>query len=552
MMQLHLAQLPGLKPFQETINMLRKNTQKKELSTETHSEMTCAVIDIGTTAIRMTIAHIESNSKITVIDTLQQAVSLGKDTFTKGFICKTSIEDCVRVLKSYRRTLKEYGIDSENYVRIIATTAVREASNRDAFIDRIFIATGLNVEVIDEIDIARLTYLSVKSCRDTNNFQWGNRLLIAEISGGSTEILHFDHEKVILSHNYRLGSLRMREALDEIPAPLKRHRDLMENDINRTVNQISNDIDMNMQLSLITLGGDIRTAASHIYPDWNNDEPLKVSVPLLLKFVNDIFSLTTDEIVQQFHISFADAETLGPALLFYYHLARILNLKTIIVTGISMRHGVLIEISQRGSRSNEFVQQIIHSALETGRKFQFDERHATNVADLSVKLFKAIEKEHGLPQQYELTLRIAALLHNIGSFINVRSHHKHSMYIIQNSELFGLSKSEITIISLIARYHRHSAPKPEHEIYHLLPREQRLIVVKLAAILRIADALDRSDNSRINSMECQVSDEGLIIYVAGIDDFSLEQYSIRSKGTLFEDVYGFNIILRKKEFSEQQ
>jgi exopolyphosphatase/guanosine-5'-triphosphate,3'-diphosphate pyrophosphatase len=550
MMPLRLVQQPGQKLFQEIANMLKKKSQKTEVTTESRNEMTCAVIDIGTTSIRMTIAEIEPNSKITVIDSLQQAVTLGKDTFTKGYICKTSIEDCVRVLKSYRRTLKEYGIESDTLIRIIATTAVREASNRDAFIDRIFIATGFNVEIIEEIDIARLTYLSIKSCCDSTNFQWGNRLLITEISGGSTEILHFDQDKVILSHNYRLGSLRMREALDEIPTPLIRHRELMENDIIRTVNQISQDIDMNIQLSLITLGGDIRTAASHIYPDWNHDEPLRVSVPLLLKFVNDVFSMTTDEIVQQFHLSFADAETLGPALLFYYHLAHSLNQKSIIVTGISMRHGVLIEISQRGFRSNEFIQQIINSALETGRKFQFDEKHAVNVADISAILFKALEKEHGLSPHYELILRISALLHNIGSFINIRSHHKHSMYVIQNSELFGLNKIEITIISLIARYHRHSAPKPEHEFYRLLPREQRLIVVKLAAILRIADALNRSDNSRINSMECQVTDEGFIIYIAGIDDFSLEQYSIRSKGTLFEDVYGLNIILRKKAFSE--
>jgi exopolyphosphatase/guanosine-5'-triphosphate,3'-diphosphate pyrophosphatase len=229
-----------------------------------------------------------------------------------------------------------------------------------------------------------------------------------------------------------------------------------------------------------------------------------------------------------------------------------MNLKSIIVTGISIRHGALIEMNQHGSLSKEFVQQIIHSAIETGRKYQFDEHHAVSTADLSIKLFKALVKEHGLSPMYELHLRVATLLHDIGSFINVRAHHKHSMYIIQNSELFGLSKSDLTIIALIARYHRHSTPKPEHDIYRLLTREQRLVVVKLAAILRIADALDRCDSNRIRSLECMVSEEGLIISISGIDDFSLEQYSIRSKGSLFEDVYGLNIILRKKNDSESQ
>lgn len=532
--------------------MLKKSNQKKEVAQTDNTRSACAVIDIGSTSIRMIVAHIEQNGNISVIDSLQQAVSLGKDTFTRGLIGKESIDACVKTLKSYRRTLKEFNIEKESCIRVIATSAVREASNKDAFVDRIYIVTGFFIEVIDEIDIARLTYLSIKSCRDTHKFQWGNNLLIAEISGGSTEILHLEHNKVILSHNYRLGSLRMREALGEIPTPLSRHRDLMENDIIRTVNQITTSIETDSPLSLITLGGDIRLAASTIYPSWNQDDPLKVSVANLLNFINDIFSLTIDEIVQQYHLSFPDAETLGPALLFYYHLANQLKLKSLIITGISMRHGALIEMSLHGSLSRDFVQQVVNSAFETGRKFQFDEPHATRVSKLALILFHVLVKEHSLPLTSELHLHIASLLHDIGSFINTRSHHKHSMYIILNSELFGLSKKDLTIISLIARYHRHAPPKPEHEIYNLLPRDQRLTILKLAAILRIADALDQSDSQHLNKIDCSVSQDDLIIYLPGIDDFSLVKYNIKSKGSMFEDVYGLNIVLRKKAISELQ
>ncbi len=532
--------------------MVKKSNQKNESQSADQSRSVCAVIDVGSTSIRMIIAHVEQNGKLSVIDSLQQAVSLGKDTFSRGFIGKESIDACVKTLKSYRRMLKEYNVEKETCIRTIATSAVREAANRDAFIDRIYIATGFYIEIIDEIDIARLTYLSIKSCRDNHKFEWGENLLIAEISGGSTEVLHLEQNKVILSHNYRLGSLRIREALGEIPAPLSRHRDLMENDIIRTVKQIAGSIENNTKLSFITLGGDIRLAASEINPSWNSDDPLKVPVVHLLKFINDIFSMTIEDVVHRYHLSFYDAETLGPALLFYYHLASQLKLKSLIVTGISLRHGALIEMSLHGSLSKDFVQQVVNSAFETGRKFQFDESHAVRVSKLALILYNALAKEHGLSSIAELHLHIASLLHDIGSFINTRSHHKHSMYIIQHSELFGLSKKDLTIISLIARYHRHASPKPEHDVYNQLSRDQRLTIVKLAAILRIADALDQSDTRHLNSIECDLSQDDLIIYLTGIDDVSLAQYNIKGKGSMFEDVFGLNIILRKKVIPESQ
>ena len=515
---------------------------------ETSSRM-LGVIDIGTTAVRMVIAQIDTLGTIEHLETLQQSVSLGKDTFTIGYIRKSSIDECIRSLKSFRRVLEEYHINKDSQIRVFATTAVREAENRDAFIDRIYIGTGFNIEIIDEIDIARLTYLSARAYLCEHRFSKGSDILIAEMSGGSTELLLLQNENVLLSKSYRLGALRLREMLGEFRASLPRQREIMESDLQRTINQICFDISSGKSLKLIALGGDARFAATQIQEEWNQTGPVKVSLPTLARFTDEITRLSIDEIVQKFHISFSEAETLGPTLLFYLHLARALDLKHIMVTDISMRSGVLIEMVMHEIWSEQFTQQIINSALELGRKFQFDEAHALHVTHLSSLLFRALQKEHGLAPWNELHLRIAALLHDVGSFISIRSHHKHSMYLIQNSELFGLNKKDLHRISLIARYHRRSPPKPVHEEYTALDRESRLAVLKLAALLRVADALDRSNSQRIQDVSFSFEDTKFVVTVSGIDDLSLEQLGCQSKGGMFEDVYGMKVIIRKKSLS---
>lgn len=150
---------------------MKVKTERRQTATVAVPCDVWAVIDIRSTAIRMTVAQGgEAPSGLKILDTLQQPVSLGKETFTKKNIGKTGTEDCVRVLKGYRRIIDEYGTVAPDHIRVIATTAVREALNKEAFIDRLYIATGLNVEVIDDSDVARLTYLSVKSFIETYDF----------------------------------------------------------------------------------------------------------------------------------------------------------------------------------------------------------------------------------------------------------------------------------------------------------------------------------------------------------------------------------------------
>jgi exopolyphosphatase/guanosine-5'-triphosphate,3'-diphosphate pyrophosphatase len=193
--------------------------------------------------------------------------------------------------------------------------------------------------------------------------------------------------------------------------------------------------------------------------------------------------------------------------------------------------------------ASEMHRQVVASAAALGRKFRYDEDHARHVTELALRLFDALSREHGLGPRERLLLETASLLHDIGTFIRTSGHHKHGEYIVANSEIFGLNRSDLTIVSNVVRYHRKAPPASTHVNFIALPREDRIVVMKLGAILRIADALDRGHDQRIRGLSVERHEDRLVMHSEGGGDFSLERLSLAEKGDMFEDVFGLEPIL---------
>jgi exopolyphosphatase/guanosine-5'-triphosphate,3'-diphosphate pyrophosphatase len=506
-----------------------------------------AVIDIGTTAIRMAIAEIDGSGNVRTLETVSQGVDLGKDTFTRGIIKRGTIEDCVKVLVSYRQLLHEYQVTSTDQIRVVATSAVREAANRLSFIDRIYIATGLTVEPLDEAEVNRITFVGIQPYLDSERALASAKTLVVEVGGGSTEVLLVQSRQVVYSHTYRLGSLRLREMLEEHRLPKLKVRSIMQSQIGRTVDEIVVHVPSEGSTELIALGGDVRFAAAQILPEKKLQHLGRVSTASLERFTDKVLEMSPDEIVQKYQISFPDAETLGPALLAYSLLARTLHLDHILVTNVNLRDGLLKDLAVRGAWTEDFSEQVLRSVIDFGRKFSFDESHATHVAQLAKKLFEQLREQHQLDSRTGLLLQVAALLHEVGLYVNTTSYHKHSMYLIQNGELFGLSRRDQLLVAIVARYHRRASPKPTHAGYASLDREGRVTVAKLAALLRVAVALDRSYTQRIADLTCEREDDRLVIHILNADDLSLEQLALKQNGSLFEETFGLQVVLRAKQ-----
>jgi exopolyphosphatase / guanosine-5'-triphosphate,3'-diphosphate pyrophosphatase len=525
--------------------MKKKSPLKPEDTAPADRPAVKAVVDIGATAMRMMIAEIGKDLSIRTMESLEQSVSLGRDTFSTGKISPETIEACVHVCRDFSELLREYQIHDPASVRAVATSAVAEASNSDVLIDRIFMATGISVEILDTAEINRLTYFSILPLLQTEPSLRQGNLLAIEVGGGNTTALGLRDGAVLFAHTYRFGSFRTREMLEDINLPALRFRKLIEGEIRSGVRPIIENFSGEKEVKVLILGGDARLAADEIKPGWNARPAVPLRISALTRFTDRILGLPVEELVKEYNLPFAAAESLGPALLVMQAIPQMLNCKTVYIGASSMRDGLLAEMAGGGSWDERFTRQIIHSALEIGRHYRFDRKHAENIASHARDIFRAMQNEHRMLLRYETLLTVAALLHDIGTFINNRSHHKHSQYLIENSDIFGLSKQDLTIVALTARYHRSALPRPTHTAYTALTRVNRLRVSKLAAILRVADALDRGHAQRVRNPQFELFADRLQIGVPNLSDCAVEQVALKEKSDLFEQVYGKRAVLMK-------
>jgi exopolyphosphatase/guanosine-5'-triphosphate,3'-diphosphate pyrophosphatase len=502
-----------------------------------------AVIDIGATSIRMLIAQPGESGAMRRIETLTQAVETGRDTFTGGRISSATTERCVAALRTFKRMLDEYGV-ADTAIKAVATSAVREAANRDEFLDRLYVATGLDVETISDGDVNRYTYLSVKPAMENEPAFNKADTMVVEVGGGSTRVLALKGGNVAVAQSYRLGALRLREIVEGARAPAARMPDLLAGPIGTSVKQMRQNAGFKGKPVLLLLGGDARFAASLLVEDRSARQASRVRVSALAKLTDGLLRMSADEIVRRHRISYPDAETLGPALLTYVRLAESYELPSVFVTDASLRDGILAEMAGH-AWTEELTRQVERSAIELGNRYAFDESHAREVARCSRVIFRALQNEHRLTPRHELVLTVAALLHEIGLFVSDRSHHKHSMYLIRNSDVFGLGERETEIAAVVARYHRKATPQATHPEFAAMDRETRIAVAKLAAILRVADALDRRHGSAEGrSVSAAVEPGRLVITMGGIPDTIVEELGLQLKGDLFTRMYGMQVALK--------
>jgi exopolyphosphatase/guanosine-5'-triphosphate,3'-diphosphate pyrophosphatase len=501
-------------------------------------------IDVGANALRMVIAEVFSDGRIEALEQLHRAVRLGQDTFRRGRLGGQSMHAAVAVLRDYRQLLDLYKVEK---VRAVATSAVREAANGDTFLDRVFMATRLNVEVIDTSEESRLMVSVVRQAvGDALGVNRGHTL-IADVGGGSTLLTVLENGEIASSQSLRLGSIRLQEMFATSEQSPRRSADLLRQHISNVLSVRASVLPLGKIDSLVAVGGDARFAAREIGVATGPADLAVIEAAAFDKLVERCERHTAEELSKRHGLPFAEAETLNPALLVYQVLLHQTKAAEMIVSHVSMRDGLLLELAREvtGKEDESLLSGVIHSATAIAEKYRVDLEHARSVAEIAVRLFDLFQPDHGLPARQRLLLRVAGLLHEAGGFVSSRAHHKHSEYLIANAEIFGLSRGEIALVSLVARYHRRSVPRSSHPSYMALPRESRMVVNKLAALLRVADAVIRGHRCRAADIRFERRGDELIVSMLGGADLLLEQRALEAKGDLLEDIYGVKIRLEE-------
>jgi exopolyphosphatase/guanosine-5'-triphosphate,3'-diphosphate pyrophosphatase len=511
---------------------------------DAQSAETVGAIDIGSNSLRMAIAEVLPDGRLEMLEQLQRAVRLGHDTFRRGRLRGQTMRAVVSILRDYRKLLDFYSVEE---IRAVATSAVREASNSDTLLDRIFMSTGLGVEVIDTTEESRLTVSAFRHQAFEAIGGKKNRCLIADVGGGSTLLTVLERGEIADSQSLNVGSIRLQELLSTNEESPERAFEIIHQRVSNVVSAIQSSLPLKRVRTFAAIGGDARFAARQVGKPLSEEGLCAVSRGELDKLVRRCRNMNVDDLVKAFSLPFADAETINAALLVYQTLLRATGADEMIVSQISMRDGLLLDLARTvtGQEDQALTKGVLHSATALAEKYRVDLKHARNVADLAVRLYDAMGSEHGLGSRQRLLLRVAGLVHEVGGFVSNRAHHKHSYYVIVNSEVFGLSRDELALVAHVARYHRRSAPKPSHTEYMTLPREKRMTVSKLSALLRVADALDCTHAQQVRKLHCERRGEEFVLHIAGVADLAMERRSVAMKGDLFEDIYGLKVRLEE-------
>ena len=498
---------------------------------------------MGATAIRLVVAEVQPRQPVKILEEATRSVSLGRDAFSTGVIRSDTVDSALSALEGFRKILDTYGVVQ---MRAVATSAVREARNGDMFLDRIRGRTGIAFEIINEAEESRLVYLAVRQRLGNQPAFKGAWTLVVEVGGGSTDLTLLRRGRPNRSGVYGLGAIRMRQQLNLNRQAPEMQISLLKRYIANITEEIRVDIPLDRVTHVVAIGGDVRFAAAQVR-EREADETRSLSREEFFAFCDQLEAMDQDAIADRFRLPAGEAETLVPALLVYRSLLTETGARRLVVSDASLRAGLLLDMAEPGGRLGavDFERQVLASADALGVKYRYDRAHGRHVAMLSTKLFDELADEHGLGGRERLLLQVAALLHDIGVFVSLRAHHKHSQYLLASSQIFGLTDTETAMVANIARYHRRGLPQKSHLQYAALDGPARLIVNKLAAILRVANALDAEHLQKIKGVRVIRRGETWILEIDGAGDVTMERMVAKARADMVAETYGRQVSIRQ-------
>ena len=493
-----------------------------------------AAIDAGSNAIRMAVARLGPDGRIQVIDSSRAPVRLGGDAFAHGQITEPTMQAATDAFARFRKTAGDLMVTQ---LRAVSTSALREAGNSDVLIDRIAREAGINVEVISGEEEARLIHLAVSRALDLK----GKRAMLVDIGGGSVEVTLSDGENIVSSESYRMGTVRLLQKFSAADGSRTAFNRLVRQYAETTQRRLDHEIGKKGVQLCIGTGGNIEEMGELAKRLYRRDSARVISLKDLAELDELLAGLTVAERIGQLNLRPDRADVILPACEVLRSLARTAGVKEVLIPGVGLKEGILWDLAAQASPHPPAREQAWSSALHLGEKYQHDADHGARVADLAVRIFDQSAKLHGLGAEERLVLEIAALLHDIGYYVNAIDHDRHGHYLLKNSFLFGLSERQQAVVANIVRYHRKTAPSLEHDNFKSLPARDRLLVHKLCALLRLADGTDSGHAGRVKRITLEGSKSRWSLALEGDGDLALERWALNKRRALFQDVFGVEL-----------
>jgi exopolyphosphatase/guanosine-5'-triphosphate,3'-diphosphate pyrophosphatase len=512
---------------------------------------TFAAIDIGSNSIRLKIAAVQQHHLKTLHQD-REVVRLGESVFQTGVISPDAMANAIRALKRFQKAAQLHVVDK---VRVVATSAMRDARNADAFTAWVKSATGWQVEVISGLEEGRLIHLGVV----THEPGAKGRCLLVDLGGGSCEITLSDKGRIREMVSLPLGAVRLQQEFLRGDPPEKQDVARLKQFIDRELRRAERKLGRpHVGLVIATSGtaAALAQASAALYakrpprksPAAKGAKPDLATTEEVRSLADRLAKLNNAERAAIPGIGPRRSEIIIGGAMVYAHLLEHMGLRGFRYSPLGLGDGILAqllaEVDLRASVHRKMETERWAGVLAVCRRYGVDQRKAEPVRQHVVQLFDDLEPVHALPPEYKLWLEAAAMMQDVGKYMNHQGHHRHTQYILANSEIFGFSPEQRAIVSAIARYMGKSRAYDMDRVMRAVPSEEHANVVQAVVLLRLALALNQDRASAAVRMRTHVYPKRVVLELVPVrGGAELEAWALKKEAAYFREVFRRDLVV---------
>lgn len=484
----------------------------------------------------------KQGKEVKILENLVFPVTLGHDTFSSSAVAFEKIKKLNQTINNFKRIADEYQVEK---IKVFATAALREALNKDYIIYQIKNNNQLEVEIFDNVEEHQLIYQGI---RNTNQNLEGDNLF-AYIGTGSLGVAVANQNFIVKSQSITLGSLKISEILRGIQHKTDEFHIVVDGYLSGYIYNLDLFINKFKINNFYASGKEIDLIAK-LTGITKKSNKFKISRASFYHLYNDVRSKTPKQLLEKYDLDEVEAETLLPSMTIYKNLMNLTQSDQIIGSTVTIETEV-IRNNLFDGRSSELEKQsfknIIASSRSVAEKYHYNQEHAKTIEKIALDIFDALKDRFNLSGKERILLQSATILHDIGKYMNLKKHYEHSYYLIKNSDLADLNSHDKLIIAHIALNHSQSSTtnlKIRNDNFN--NHQEKVLIAKLTAILKIADSLDKSHKEPFSEVEVNLKQNELELIINTEKDIFLEKWAFNDKSRIFKEIFGIDVLLNKK------
>lgn len=498
-------------------------------------------ICVGSVEQELCIYELSKGKGIRLVDRVSKSLLIGNESISEGRISYASVEALCGLLNDFSDIMRSYKVDA---YKAYATTALRDAGNRELVVDQIRVRTGILLHVIYNSEQRYINYKALAAGSQPFNEGMHSGTLVLDTGHGSLQFSIFDHDALISTENVQIGAARLSAKLDQASLTdeqrLDRVREMVDAEL---INYKKLYLKGQELYNLFAIGENV------IYQYWRVNRPelmaAALDAPTVLAACREICSMQLSDIEERLGSGREYAKLLPIAAVYFERIIEITGVQTIYFPGVKFCDGIAAEYAEREKLfriGHNFEDDIISESKNMAKRYRCNTPHSQLVENYALQVFDALKKVSGLSQRERLLLQIAAILHDCGKFVSIKNADDCGFNIIMSTEIIGLSHAERKTIAAIVRYHKAAFNYKEASEFGT-----PILTAKLTAILRIASALDRGHQEKLTDMKLSISpkEKELCVSTSYAGDLTLERLALHEEAGFFEEVFGLCPVFRQ-------